>query len=312
MRLRHLVLALVGAAVLLGGSHAFAQAAAPPAGWSATDCQSCHDKAVGPAFQKTKHASGDQSCATCHTNVAEHVKAQMGGDKNAPTPSLKKLTARQINDTCLTCHEKDNQAQLRRAACTRAATWPARRATASTTSKSAKAQLKTEDGRRDVLHVPQVRARQVDAHLAPPGPRGQDGLLELPQPARRQPPEDDAGRVGQRALLQVPHREARAVPLRARAGPRGLRVVPRPARLEPRAAARRRSCRTSAGTATSPARATSGRATTSPPSRACRSRRPEHRAAIPTVNSRFVEKSCKNCHVNIHGSNSPSGAYFVR
>ena len=32
----------------------------------------------------------------------------------------------------------------------------------------------------------------------------------------------------------------------------------------------------------------------------------------PTANSRFVGKSCKNCHVNLHGSNSPSGAYFVR
>ena len=32
----------------------------------------------------------------------------------------------------------------------------------------------------------------------------------------------------------------------------------------------------------------------------------------PTANSRFVEKSCKNCHMNLHGSNSPSGAYFVR
>jgi len=76
MRLRHLVLALVGVAVLLGGSHAFAQAAAPPAGWSATDCQSCHDKAVGPAFQKTKHAASDQSCAACHIGVAEHMKGQ--------------------------------------------------------------------------------------------------------------------------------------------------------------------------------------------------------------------------------------------
>jgi DmsE family decaheme c-type cytochrome len=33
---------------------------------------------------------------------------------------------------------------------------------------------------------------------------------------------------------------------------------------------------------------------------------------FPTVNSRFIEKSCKNCHTNLHGSNSPSGAYFVR
>jgi predicted CXXCH cytochrome family protein len=35
-------------------------------------------------------------------------------------------------------------------------------------------------------------------------------------------------------------------------------------------------------------------------------------SGYPTVNSRFIEKSCKNCHVNLHGSNSPSGAYFIR
>ena len=32
----------------------------------------------------------------------------------------------------------------------------------------------------------------------------------------------------------------------------------------------------------------------------------------PLAGSRFIEKSCKNCHRNIHGSNSPSGAYFIR
>ena len=35
-------------------------------------------------------------------------------------------------------------------------------------------------------------------------------------------------------------------------------------------------------------------------------------SGYPTVNSRFIEKACKNCHVNLHGSNSPSGAFFVR
>jgi DmsE family decaheme c-type cytochrome len=33
---------------------------------------------------------------------------------------------------------------------------------------------------------------------------------------------------------------------------------------------------------------------------------------FPTVNSRFVERSCRTCHVKVHGSNHPSGAYFVR
>jgi DmsE family decaheme c-type cytochrome len=35
-------------------------------------------------------------------------------------------------------------------------------------------------------------------------------------------------------------------------------------------------------------------------------------SGFPTVNSRFIERSCRTCHVKIHGSNHPSGAYFVR
>ena len=35
-------------------------------------------------------------------------------------------------------------------------------------------------------------------------------------------------------------------------------------------------------------------------------------SGYPTVNSRFIERSCRSCHVKIHGSNHPSGAYFVR
>jgi hypothetical protein len=35
-------------------------------------------------------------------------------------------------------------------------------------------------------------------------------------------------------------------------------------------------------------------------------------SGYPTVNSRFIERSCRSCHVKLHGSNHPSGAYFVR
>ena len=35
-------------------------------------------------------------------------------------------------------------------------------------------------------------------------------------------------------------------------------------------------------------------------------------SGYPTVNSRFIERSCRTCHVKIHGTNHPSGAYFVR
>ena len=54
---------LAAVLLLLGGSPAFAQAAAGAAGWAAKDCAACHDKAVGPAFSHSKHAGLDQSCA---------------------------------------------------------------------------------------------------------------------------------------------------------------------------------------------------------------------------------------------------------
>ena len=43
------------------------------------------------------------------------------------------------------------------------------------------------------------------------------------------------GNFGQRDVRELPHREARAVPLGSRAGARGLQHLPRPARLEQRA-----------------------------------------------------------------------------
>ncbi len=104
------VMALMAALVLTGGTSAFAQTGAPPATWSVTDCQGCHETASNPAYAGTQHAKLDQSCAKCHDNVGEHAKAQMAGDKNAPIPSFKTLKAQQVNQKCLTCHEKANQA----------------------------------------------------------------------------------------------------------------------------------------------------------------------------------------------------------
>ena len=59
MRRFLIVSALAGAGALLGGGHAFAQAPAPPAAWSVSDCQGCHEKAAGPAFARSKHAQDD-------------------------------------------------------------------------------------------------------------------------------------------------------------------------------------------------------------------------------------------------------------
>jgi len=56
MRRTLFVMTLVAAFVALAGGNAFAQASAPPATWSVTDCQGCHEKALGPGFIHSKHA----------------------------------------------------------------------------------------------------------------------------------------------------------------------------------------------------------------------------------------------------------------
>jgi len=57
---------------------------------------------------KSAHGQQDQSCAKCHNNVAEHLKAQEAGTKG-PVPTLKHMKASELNATCLSCHEKGNQ-----------------------------------------------------------------------------------------------------------------------------------------------------------------------------------------------------------
>jgi DmsE family decaheme c-type cytochrome len=85
---------------------------ATPATWSTADCQTCHPQAVGSGFLHTKHAGLTSSCASCHVNVAEHVQAKMSGAAAAPSPSLKGLASKDLNKTCLTCHEKGRQASF--------------------------------------------------------------------------------------------------------------------------------------------------------------------------------------------------------
>ena len=100
------VITLMGALVLCAGSKAFAQAS-PPAAWEVSDCATCHDNAVTPAFLHSAHGQmkEGQVCAKCHKNVDEHFKAKTSGEKG-PSPSLKIVKASEVNATCLTCHEK--------------------------------------------------------------------------------------------------------------------------------------------------------------------------------------------------------------
>jgi DmsE family decaheme c-type cytochrome len=310
MRLRYVVLALVALAVMLGGGHAFAQAA-PPAGWSATDCQSCHDKAVGPTFLHSKHAADPQSCATCHGDkVAEHMKGQMAGDKNAPVPSLKKLTQAQISDTCLKCHEKGNQQN-----------WHGglheRRAVGCTSChsvhsfKSKTAQLTTDRASEACYTCHKSERAKTLRTSHHPVREGKLECTSCHNPHDGSRPKMIKAESTNELCYQC-HAEKRGpflfehAPVREDCAschdPHGSNHKRLTLNKLPNLCW---NCHlsgsghfgsgdnfsTEKGVPVAPTGAPSG---------------------YPTANSRFIEKSCKNCHVNLHGSNSPSGAFFIR
>jgi len=93
-------------------SAASAQENAPPL--DVSTCQACHqDNAFTNAFTRSPHAGIAQACAACHVGAAAHADAQAEGRSDVPAPSLKKLSARAVNDTCLSCHEKTHHATWR-------------------------------------------------------------------------------------------------------------------------------------------------------------------------------------------------------
>ena len=103
-----LVGGMLVAVVVIAPTAVNAQVTRSQASWSVSDCESCHDKALSPAFSKSAHAKQDQSCANCHNGVAEHAKAMVDG-KDGPKPSIKDVKAADLNATCLSCHEKATQ-----------------------------------------------------------------------------------------------------------------------------------------------------------------------------------------------------------
>ena len=124
-------------------------------------------------------------------------------------------------------------------------------------------------------------------------------MLVVPQPARvhRQRQGPQGREFGQRELHGLSRRDARADAVGARAGPRELRDLPRPARLVERPHAER-------------AHADDLSAL----SRRHASSRLVYDNNAITVNksNRMFGRSCVNCRSNVHGSNHPSGQFFMR
>lgn len=310
MRCPRSVLALAGVFILFGGASAFAQDGASPAAWSVTDCQSCHEPALGPAFAHTKHAGLDQSCVNCHQNVAEHAKAQMAGEANGPVPSLKNLTAVEVNATCLTCHEKRNQANY-------LGSMHARRNVACTSChsihspKSVAAQLKAKADSElcYTCHKSERAKAQRASHH--PVREGKMGCSSCHNPHDgSQPKMLKADSVNE--LCYTCHAEKR--------GPFAFEHAPvredcvschephgsnHPRLLTQKLPNLCWNCHFSGS-------GHFGSGDNLSTEKGVQVAPPGSPSGFPTVNSRFVERSCRTCHVKLHGSNHPSGAYFVR
>jgi len=114
---RNAALSAAVALLWLSGEAALAQlevkteakpSAAPPS-FSTADCATCHEAQV-TAVQKTHHGRVEGQCSVCHGDPSEHLKSNL--EKGEPGPIIKMTTAKpdEINKTCLSCHEKGNQA----------------------------------------------------------------------------------------------------------------------------------------------------------------------------------------------------------
>lgn len=301
----------LAAIALAGSGYAMAQAAPQSAaGWSVTDCQTCHEKAAGPAFQHTAHAKQDQSCATCHPNVAEHAKAQMAGETGGPVPTLKTLTAPEINQVCLTCHEKRNQENY-------SMSLHDRRNVACTSChgiheyKSAKAQLKTRTDAETCYTCHKAERAKSMRTSHHPVREGKMGCASCHNPHDGSRPKMlRADSVNE--LCYQCHAEKRGpfafehAPVREDCTschePHGTN---HPRLLQQKLPNLCWNCHLSgSGHFGSGDNASTEQGVPVAP--------PGAPSGYPTVNSRFIERSCRTCHVKLHGSNHPSGAFFLR
>ncbi len=313
--MRHFIVvgALAGLVTLLGGANAFAQAGPGP-GWSAADCQACHDTAVNPAFQKTSHAKLADSCASCHPNVAAHVKAQTSGEKG-PIPSLKGLKANDINSICLSCHEKGRQANYRMSMHSRLNV-PCTQCHSVHAPKSVKGQLKTRTDP-ETCFTCHKKERAMSLRTSHhPVREGKLSCASCHNPHDGNSPkmlnadsvnelcyQCHAEKRGPFAFEHAPVRED-CVSCHEPHGTNHPRLLTQKlpnlcwnchftssghfGNVGPGGGD---NLNTEKGVPVAPAGAAS---------------------TYPTRSSRFVERACRTCHVKVHGTNHPSGAFLLR
>ena len=286
-------------------------AASPGAGHAQavdpSQCLSCHETPM-KGMQHTAHASVPGKCATCHAGAAEHAAARIEG-KEAPGPAFPKK-ADAANATCLGCHEKDRQANWhmgahdrRKVSCTSCHSVHAAKSTAALLNKKTDSETCFECHKSE-----RAKTLRTSHH---PVREGKMGCASCHDPHDGSRPKFLKAE-STNELCYTCHTEKRGpflfehAPVREDCAschdPHGSNHKRLLAQKLPNLCW---NCHlTGSGHFGSGDNLSTEHGARVVP--------PGSPTGFPTANSRFIEKSCKNCHMNIHGSNSPSGAYFVR
>jgi DmsE family decaheme c-type cytochrome len=273
-------------------------------------CLTCHTKAGSDAFTHSKHGELSQSCANCHSNASEHAKAQTEGRSDGPVPSLKKLTVNETNAVCLNCHEKANQASF-------LSSMHASKNVACTTChsvhdyKSANAQLKTKTDTETCVTCHKAERSEMNKTSHHPVREGKMGCSSCHNPHDGTRPKMIKAESVNELCYQC-HTEKRGPFLFEHAPVREDCVS-----CHQPHGSNHKSMLTSkmpnlCWNCHSTGSGHFGSGDNNSTQAGVRIAPPGAPAGFPTVNNRFIERGCTKCHLNIHGSNSPSGAYFVR
>ena len=308
-------LVLAGAAVLVlwlpsaraGGQQGDPAHAGAPV--DASQCMTCHESAV-KGMQHTGHATVPGKCTSCHAGAAEHMAAQLEGRTDVPTPAFPRKDHQAASATCLGCHEKDSQANWHSSA-------HDRKNVSCTTChsvhapKSARAQLKTRTDSETCFEChksERAKSLRTSHHPVREGKLGCTSCHNPHDGARPKMLKAESTNE----LCYTCHTEKRGpflfehAPVREDCAschdPHGSNHKRLLAQKLPNL------CWNCHFTGSGHFGSGDNLST----EHGARVAPPGSPSGFPTANSRFIEKSCKNCHMNIHGSNSPSGAYFVR
>jgi DmsE family decaheme c-type cytochrome len=267
-----------------------------------TACLTCHDPAAA-GMKHTPHASLEQSCVSCHdaAKAAEHMNGQLEGNTAVPGPSVKKQSAEKIDATCLTCHDKGHQANFsggvherRNVSCASCHSVHA--------PKSPKAQLQQATQSETCFTCHQtIRGKSLRTSHHPI----REGRMECSschEPHDSTSPKMvDAAYVNEKCLEC--HTEKRGpflwehAPVRENClnchDPHGSNHDKMLVAKQPFLCQRCHLSTRHPGTLYDARNSTAG-------------------ATVAAVSNRAAEHSCRNCHIAVHGSNAPSGAYLGR